>query len=62
VRGGFGTKDPDNANTIQEMACAMVEPYDAFEDNPWPVDSTPVIRAKRILWDFLAFEATEILI
>jgi hypothetical protein len=37
VTGSFGTKDPDIANKVHEMACAMVERFDAFEDNPWPV-------------------------
>ena len=37
VRGSFGTKDPDIAEKVHEMAYAMVEQYDAFEDNPWPV-------------------------
>jgi hypothetical protein len=37
VRGSFGTKDPDIANKVHQMAYAMVEKYDAFEDNPWPV-------------------------
>lgn len=37
VRGSLGTKDPDIANKVHEMAYAMVEKYDAFEDNPWPV-------------------------
>jgi hypothetical protein len=37
VRGSFGTKDPDIANKVFEMACAMVPDYDAFEDNPWPI-------------------------
>ena len=32
VRGSFGTKDPDIANKVHEMAYAMVEQYDAFED------------------------------
>ncbi len=37
VRGSFGTKDPDIAGKLHEMAYAMVEQYDAFEDNPWPI-------------------------
>lgn len=37
VRGSFGTKDPDIANKVHEMAYAMVADYDAFEDNPWPI-------------------------
>lgn len=37
VTGAFGTKDPDIADKVHEMAYAMVEQFDAFEDNPWPV-------------------------
>ena len=37
VTGSFGTKDPDIAAKVHEMAYAMVPEYDAFEDNPWPV-------------------------
>ena len=37
VRGSFGTKDPAIASKVHEMAYAMVEQYDAFEDNPWPI-------------------------
>jgi len=37
VTGSFGTKDPDIAGKVHEMAYAMVERFDAFEDNPWPV-------------------------
>ena len=37
VTGCFGTKDPDIANKVHDMAYAMVEDYDAFEDNPWPI-------------------------
>ena len=37
VTGSFGTKDPDIANKVHEMAYAMVEKFDAFEDNPWPI-------------------------
>src|SRR5210317_30486 len=37
VRGCFGTKDPDIADKVFDMAFAMVADYDAFEDNPWPV-------------------------
>jgi len=37
VRGSFGTKDPDIASKVHELAYSMVEKYDAFEDNPWPV-------------------------
>lgn len=37
VKGSFGTKDPDIASKVHEMACAMVGDFDAFEDNPWPI-------------------------
>ena len=37
VTGSFGTKDPDIAEKVHEMAYAMVPEYDAFEDNPWPI-------------------------
>lgn len=37
VVGSFGTKDPDIAGKVHEMAYALVENYDAFEDNPWPI-------------------------
>lgn len=37
VRGSLGTRDPDIASKVHEMAYAMVPAYDAFEDNPWPV-------------------------
>jgi len=37
VTGSFGTKDPDIAGKVHAMAYAMVDQFDAFEDNPWPV-------------------------
>ena len=37
VTGSFGTKDPDIANKLHEMAYARVANFDAFEDNPWPL-------------------------
>lgn len=37
VTGSFGTKDPAIADKVHEMAYAMAEDYDAFEDNPWPI-------------------------
>ena len=37
VTGSFGTKDPDIANKVHEMAFAMIDQYDAFQDNPWPM-------------------------
>ena len=33
VCGSFGTKDPDIASKVHEMAYELVEKYDAFEDN-----------------------------
>jgi hypothetical protein len=37
VTGSFGTKDPDIAGKVHEMAYALAERFDAFEDNPWPI-------------------------
>lgn len=37
VTGCFGTRDPDIAAKVHEMAYAMVEEFDAFQDNPWPI-------------------------
>jgi hypothetical protein len=37
VTGSFGTKDPGIAGKVHEMAYEMVEEFDAFEDNPWPI-------------------------
>jgi len=37
VTGSFGTKDPDIASKVHDLAYAMVDRYDAFEDNPWPI-------------------------
>jgi hypothetical protein len=37
VTGSFGTKDPDIAGKVHEMAFATVGRFDAFEDNPWPI-------------------------
>ena len=37
VTGSFGTKDPDIASKVHELAYAKVPDYDAFEDNPWPI-------------------------
>ncbi len=37
VTGSFGTKDPDIAAKVHEMAYAKAEEFDAFEDNPWPI-------------------------
>ena len=37
VTGSFGTKDPNIAQKVREMARQIAERYDAFEDNPWPI-------------------------
>ena len=37
VTGCFGTKDPDIANKVHEMAYAKVDKFDALQDNPWPI-------------------------
>ena len=37
VQGSFGTKDPDIAQKVHELAYAMVDKFDAFEDSPWPI-------------------------
>ena len=37
VTGCFGTKDPEIASKVHELAYARAEKFDAFEDNPWPV-------------------------
>lgn len=37
VTGPNGTKDPDIASKVYDMADALVQQYDAFQDNPWPV-------------------------
>jgi len=37
VTGSFGTKDPAIADKVYEMAYALVDSYDAFQDNPWPI-------------------------
>ena len=37
VTGSFGTKDPDIASKVHVMAYAIVDQFDAFEDNPWPL-------------------------
>lgn len=37
VTGSFGTRDPDIADKVHELAYAKVAEFDAFEDNPWPV-------------------------
>lgn len=37
VTGCFGTRDPEIASKVHEMAYSLAESYDAFEDNPWPI-------------------------
>jgi hypothetical protein len=37
VTGPNGVKDPDIAKNVYHMAHALVERYDAFQDNPWPI-------------------------
>jgi hypothetical protein len=37
VTGPNGVKDPDIAKNAYAMALGLVERYDAFQDNPWPM-------------------------
>lgn len=37
VTGPNGVKDPDIENNVFPMAYDLVEKYDAFQDNPWPI-------------------------
>jgi hypothetical protein len=37
VTGPNGVDDPDIASNVHQMAHRLVERYDAFQDNPWPV-------------------------
>lgn len=37
VTGPNGTRDPDIASKVYDMADELVQQYDAFQDNPWPV-------------------------
>lgn len=37
VTGPNGTKDPDIAEKVHDMADDLVRKFDAFQDNPWPV-------------------------
>jgi len=37
VTGSFGTKDPGIADKVHEMAYDLVDSFDAFQDNPWPI-------------------------
>ena len=37
VTGPNGVNDPDIENNVYAMADGLVEEYDAFQDNPWPI-------------------------
>lgn len=37
VTGPNGTKDKDIASKVWDMADSLVQEYNAFQDNPWPV-------------------------
>lgn len=37
VTGPNGVRDPDIATHVHKMAYDLVEQYDAFQDNPWPI-------------------------
>lgn len=37
VTGPNGTRDPDIAEKVYDLADELVAKYDAFQDNPWPV-------------------------
>ena len=37
VTGPNGVNDPDIENNVLPMAYDLVERYDAFQDNPWPI-------------------------
>lgn len=37
VTGPNGTRDPDIARKVMDMARALSWDYDAFQDNPWPL-------------------------
>ena len=37
VTGPNGVNDPNIAENVHQMAHALVEKYDAFQDNPWPL-------------------------
>lgn len=37
VTGPNGWNDPDIARNVLPMAYGLVEKYDAFQDNPWPI-------------------------
>jgi hypothetical protein len=37
VTGPNGVKDPNIAENVLSMAYSLVDKYDAFQDNPWPI-------------------------
>ncbi|MBV1921598.1 MAG: hypothetical protein KUG73_13045 [Pseudomonadales bacterium] len=37
VTGPNGVRDPDIATNVLPLAYDLVEEYDAFQDNPWPI-------------------------
>ena len=37
VKGSFGVNDPDISEKVYELFPPIVEQYDAFQDNPWPI-------------------------
>ncbi len=37
VTGPNGSRDPDIAKNVHSLAESLVEEYDAFQDNPWPI-------------------------
>jgi hypothetical protein len=37
VTGPNGTNDPEIEKNVYSMAYALVEQFDAFQDNPWPI-------------------------
>lgn len=37
VTGPNGIRDPNISQNVYDMAFRIVEQYDAFQDNPWPI-------------------------
>ena len=37
VCGAVGTRDPDIADRVREIAFPLLDRFDAFGDNPWPI-------------------------
>lgn len=37
VTGPNGVRDPDIATTVFDMAYGLLDEFDAFQDNPWPI-------------------------